>query len=107
LIVFTFLTKFNRALFILDLLAKQTKSQTNRSLSGSDGSNPTRDVGVIEEIRQARRAFGVSYLANLLGLTPKTVYRFLQIGLPHFKLGATIRLDPKATVMWLEQCWMG
>lgn len=89
------------------MLANRTKHQTNRSLTGSDGSNPTRDVGVIEEIRQTRGAFGVSHLAVLLGVTRKTGYHFLQIGLPYLKLGATIRLDPKATAMWLERCWMG
>lgn len=106
---FLCLIKVQSDFVILDVLAKRTKYQTNRSLTGSDGSNSTRHTtSVIEEIRSHRGAFSVSRLSVLIGITPKTAYRFISNGtLPHFKFGTSIRLDPKVTAEWLEQCWMG
>lgn len=94
---------------ILDVLAKKTKYPTNKTLTGSGQATSTRTTtSVIEEIRSYRGAFSVSRLSALIGIAPKTAYRFISNGtLPHFKFGTSIRLDPKVTAEWLEQCWMG
>ncbi len=61
-------------------------------------------MDVIEVVEGWTQAGRVSTLAKLLDMSPKTIYKMIDRGsLPHFRLGDSIRLDPKVTARWLRE----
>jgi len=58
---------------------------------------------VIEAIRQHRRMLTPAKLAELLALSPKTLYARVKAGtIPSIRIGGSIRFDPAVTANWLQ-----
>jgi len=57
-----------------------------------------------------KRALKVSEVADLFQVSPMTIYRAAKEGsLPSFKVGSSLRFDPKAIIAWLKRqiaCWV-
>jgi excisionase family DNA binding protein len=61
---------------------------------------------IIEIIEKAERALTARELANILHVNPMTVYRLARLragAIPAFKVGNSLRFDPKAVASWLQQ----
>jgi excisionase family DNA binding protein len=59
---------------------------------------------LVEEIRATKGALTVPKLAKILTMSPRTIYDFVDRGtLAAYRIGTSVRLDPKTTATWLEQ----
>jgi excisionase family DNA binding protein len=59
---------------------------------------------LVENLEQRQRALKVSEVADLLQVSPMTIYRAAKEGnLPSFKVGSSLRFDPKAVIAWLKK----
>jgi excisionase family DNA binding protein len=57
-----------------------------------------------EEIRTQKKALTVTGLAVILGISPKTIRKWIdKHGLPFTRAGSSIWLDPEATAKWWEE----
>jgi excisionase family DNA binding protein len=58
---------------------------------------------VLEELRAKRTAITVKELAKILSLSEREIYKLAASNqIPHLKIGASVRFDPPAVVIWLE-----
>jgi excisionase family DNA binding protein len=58
---------------------------------------------IIQSIRAQEDALTVPKLAKKLSISSKTLYGYVVSGsLPCFRVGSSIRLDPKVVADWLE-----
>ena len=58
---------------------------------------------MLEELRAKRAAMTVRELAEILNLSQREIYKLAASNqIPHFKIGASLRFDPPALVIWLE-----
>jgi excisionase family DNA binding protein len=72
------------------LMAEMDHADQSRSLADTIGAR--------------RKALSINEFADLLSLAPTTVYEMAKSGrLPCFRIGSTIRLDPKTTADWLRK----
>jgi excisionase family DNA binding protein len=56
-----------------------------------------------ERLRQISGAITASTLAELLGVSPITVYkRAAKGGIPNFRIGTAVRFDPTVVARWLD-----
>jgi excisionase family DNA binding protein len=61
-------------------------------------------MGLAEQIEKLGHALSVDELAALLQLSDETIRRQVKQGtIPYFKVGMTIRFDPKQTAKWLRE----
>ena len=59
---------------------------------------------LVENLEQCQRALRVSEVADLFQVSPMTIYRAAKEGnLPSFKVGSSLRFDPKAVIAWLKK----
>jgi len=59
---------------------------------------------LVENLEQRQRALRVSEVADLFQVSPMTIYRAAKEGnLPSFKVGSSLRFDPKAVIAWLKK----
>lgn len=59
---------------------------------------------LVENLERRQRALKVSEVADLLQVSPMTIYRAAKDGsLPSFKVGSSLRFDPKVIVAWLKR----
>jgi excisionase family DNA binding protein len=59
---------------------------------------------VIDTIRSKGAFLTADELSELLSLSRKHIYKLAKGGrIPHYRLGGTVRFDPKATAEWLEE----
>lgn len=58
---------------------------------------------IAEEIAGLKEALTIEQLARMLNLSPKTLYKQVKSGrLPAYRIGASVRLDPARTAVWLN-----
>jgi excisionase family DNA binding protein len=56
-----------------------------------------------QRIEGIKRAITASELAELLAISPITVYKLAKAGrLPSFRVGTAVRFDPRAIAQWLR-----
>lgn len=61
-------------------------------------------TGLAEQIAARRRALTIRDLAELLGVSPTTIYDQARDGrLPAIRIGSAIRIDPKAAAEWVRR----
>ncbi len=59
---------------------------------------------LVEDLEKRQRALRVSELADLFQVSPMTIYRAAKEGtLPSFKIGSSLRFDPKSVIAWLKK----
>jgi len=59
---------------------------------------------LVENLEKRGRALKVSEVADLFQVSPMTIYRAAKDGsLPSFKIGSSLRFDPKSVVVWLKK----
>jgi excisionase family DNA binding protein len=64
---------------------------------------PTELTSIAEEIRATKGALTIPRLAQLLNMSPRSLYDHVDRGtLPAYRIGTSVRLDPKATADWLQ-----
>jgi excisionase family DNA binding protein len=60
-------------------------------------------MGLAEQVEGLNRALSVSELAALLNLNERTIRDKVKQGqIPYFRIGMTIRFDPKQLASWLR-----
>jgi excisionase family DNA binding protein len=60
--------------------------------------------GLIEMIENAPRALTAQELAEFLHVSDMTIYQFAKAGsIPSFRVGNSLRFDPKALANWLRE----
>lgn len=60
-------------------------------------------ANLIEEIRATQGALTVPKLAKLLSMSARSLYDHVDRGtLTAYRIGSSVRLDPKLTAVWLE-----
>ena len=60
-------------------------------------------MNLLETIETCETALTVDELGNLLNTSPKTLYKAIKAGhLPAYRVGGSIRLDPKEVAEWLR-----
>jgi excisionase family DNA binding protein len=60
-------------------------------------------ANLIDEIRATPQALTVPKLAKLLAMSPRSIYDHIDRGnLTAYRIGTSVRLDPKTTALWLE-----
>ncbi len=65
-------------------------------------SNPP--ISLAEQIERIERALSVTEVARLLSLCRASVYRYIEAGIiPAFRIGTTLRIDPKMLAHSLRQ----
>lgn len=58
---------------------------------------------MLEELKAKRTALTVKELAKILSLSEREIYKLAASNqIPHFKIGASVRFDPPAVIVWLE-----
>ena len=58
---------------------------------------------MLEELKAKRAALTVKELAKILSLSEREIYKLAASNqIPHLKIGASVRFDPPALVIWLE-----
>jgi excisionase family DNA binding protein len=73
-----------------------------------DGKSVSSDAGtdscsLPKRIERIKRAMTAAEVAELLCVSPVTVYRMANAGqLPNFKVGTAVRFDPRAVADWLR-----
>ena len=56
-----------------------------------------------QRIEEIHRAMTAGEIAELLALSPITVYKLAKAGrLPSFRIGTSVRFDPRAVAEWLR-----
>ena len=56
-----------------------------------------------QRIEEIRRAMTATEVAELLEVSPITVYKMAKAGwLPSFRVGTSVRFDPRAVAEWLR-----
>jgi excisionase family DNA binding protein len=56
-----------------------------------------------QRIEEIRRAMTATEVAELLAVSPITVYKMAKAGrLPSFRIGTSVRFDPRAVAEWLR-----
>ncbi len=59
---------------------------------------------LVENLEKRERALKVSEVADLFQVSPMTIYRAAKEGsLPSFKVGSSLRFDPKIVTAWLKR----
>jgi excisionase family DNA binding protein len=59
---------------------------------------------LLENLEKRQRALKVSEVAYLFQVSPMTIYRAAKEGsLPSFKVGSSLRFDPKTVTAWLKR----
>jgi excisionase family DNA binding protein len=59
---------------------------------------------IAEILNEMRGAITATRLANLLGISPITVYKMAKSGrIPCFRVGTSVRFDPGAIARWLYE----
>lgn len=59
---------------------------------------------LVENLEKHQHALKVSEVADLLQVSPMTIYRAAKDGsLPSFKVGSSLRFDPKTIIAWLKR----
>ena len=59
---------------------------------------------LVENLEKRNCALKVSEVADLLQVSPMTIYRAAKDGsLPSFKVGSSLRFDPKVIIAWLKR----
>jgi excisionase family DNA binding protein len=60
-------------------------------------------MGIIETVENFGRTLKVDELAQLTAISSKTLYRMIAARrLPAFRIGGSVRLEPKSTANWLR-----
>lgn len=60
-------------------------------------------LSLVDEIKATKGALTAPKLAKLLCMSPRAVYDHVQRGtLPAFRIGTSVRFDPRTTAEWLE-----
>lgn len=81
----------------------RTAQPTKTPASAKQSQPDHQGQSILEVIRSHRKALTVNHVAELLGCSPKTLYQHIKQGrLACYRLGASVRLDPKITADWLE-----
>ena len=81
----------------------RTAQPSKTPASALQGQQDSQGQSILEVIRSHRQALTVNYVADLLGLSRKTLYAMVkQKRLPCLYIGQAIRLDPLTTANWLE-----
>ena len=58
---------------------------------------------MLEELKAKRSAITVKELAGVLNLSSREIYRLAATNqIPHFRIGASVRFEPKMISAWLE-----
>jgi excisionase family DNA binding protein len=58
---------------------------------------------LVSHIRGRRSAWTADTLGELLGLSPKSLYKMANEGrIPSYRIGGAVRFDPQITADWLE-----
>ena len=58
---------------------------------------------MLEELKAKQAALTVKELAKMLSLSERKIYKLAASNqIPHLKIGASVRFDPPALVIWLE-----
>ena len=92
---------------------RPTSAAQERSKPGAGTDIPeavsASGLAEIVEREKSNQAIKVKELANLLGVSPMTIYRQAKSGgIPSFRVGASLRFDPKMIARWLRNgCWPG
>ena len=61
-------------------------------------------MGIAEQIEKLEHAMSVADVSKVLQLHSKTIRRQMRSnGLPYFKVGKTVRFDPKSIATWLRK----
>jgi excisionase family DNA binding protein len=61
-------------------------------------------IGIVEILKQKRRALRVQELAELLQVSKQQIYKEAAAGrIPYFRVAGAIRFDPVAIRQWLTQ----
>lgn len=61
-------------------------------------------VGLRDRILGFERALNTSEVGALFGISINSVYKLARAGsIPSFRIGTSVRFDPKAVVEWLEK----
>jgi excisionase family DNA binding protein len=57
-----------------------------------------------DEIESQKNAINVEWLATKLNVSPKTLYKMAKRGrIPSFRIGYSVRFNPKAVADWLRR----
>lgn len=90
-----------------------TPASQERSRPGAKADIPESvsafGLAEIVEREKSNRAMRVRELATLLNVSPMTIYRQAKSGgIPSFRVGSSLRFDPKVIARWLRNgCWLG
>jgi len=80
---------------------RQRRLSLMKELTGLDFK---RSSGIIERIEEAPRALTAQEVAEFLHVSDMTIYRLAKAGsIPSFKVGNSLRFDPKAVACWLHR----
>ena len=61
-------------------------------------------LSIAQRLRSIKRAITAQTLAELLAISPITVYRMARTGqMPSLRVGTTVRFDPARIAKWLEE----
>ena len=57
-----------------------------------------------ESFRALRHPLTIKQVAEVLGLHPQTLYKWVRAPgrIPHLRIGGTVRFDPDALARWIE-----
>ena len=60
--------------------------------------------GLAEQVEKTTHALTVPEVAKLCRMSTMTIYRQVKQGrIPHFKIGDSVRFDPKTLAIWLRK----
>ena len=74
-----------------------------RASAISGGIQNTDVCSLPQRIEKIKRAMTAREVAELLAVSPITVYKMAKAGkLPNFRVGTAVRFDPRAVAEWLR-----
>jgi excisionase family DNA binding protein len=73
-----------------------------------DEKQQSEPTSIRELLAAYHHAITAKDLAEILQVQPDSIYKNARAGnIPHFRIGTSVRFDPKAITQWLEQQQIG
>jgi excisionase family DNA binding protein len=63
---------------------------------------------VIDQLQRRKKAMNATELSDMLGLSGKHLLKMAKLQrIPNYRIGGSVRFDPGAVALWLEQRTIG